>query len=195
MITPELHPVLHAPLDLQPTGDQVLIYLAGGCFWGVEKFLWNTSGVVATAVGYMGGTTANPGYVAVCTGLTGHAETVRVVYDRSQISDAQLLAVFWENHDPTQLNRQGNDIGTQYRSAVWTTDPEQLQVAEAVRDAYQERLTAAGYGTITTVIEPASPHHPFYQAEDYHQAYLWKNPAGYCNHGFNGVACPTGLSA
>lgn len=192
--THDLHPVLHTPPDLEPTGNQALIYLAGGCFWGIEKFLWNTPGVVATATGYMGGTTPDPGYVAVCTGLTGHAETVRVVYDRDVISDAQLLAVFWENHDPTQLNRQGNDMGTQYRGAIWTTDADQLRVAEAVRDAYQEKLTAAGHGKITTTIEAASPRHPFYQAEDYHQAYLWKNPEGYCNHGFNGVACPTGLS-
>lgn len=189
-----LHPVLRTPADLQPTGSQAVIYLAAGCFWGVERILWNTPGVVATTVGYMGGTTPHPNYVAVCTGLTRHAETVRVVYDRSQITDADLLAVFWENHDSTQLNRQGNDVGTQYRSAVWTTDEAQLRAAEAVKAAYQERLTAAGHGAITTTIEEASPGHPFYEAEEYHQAYLWKNPAGYCNHGFNGVACPTGLS-
>lgn len=193
LVHPSPHVVLGTPLDLEPGPGQGLIYLAGGCFWGVERILWQTPGVVATAVGYMGGVTPNPTYEEVCTGRTGHAETVRVVYDRSRISDAQILKTFWENHDPTQGNRQGNDVGTQYRSAIWTTTPEQAAAARAVRDRYQVELTKAGFGPITTEIAEAASGGPFYLAEDYHQGYLWKNPNGYCNHGFNGVACPIGL--
>lgn len=188
----ELHPVLGIPPDLVPDRNQAEIFLAGGCFWGIEKILWNTPGVVATAVGYTGGNTADPTYVMVCTGTTGHAETVRVVYDREQIGDAELLSVFWQNHDPTQTDRQGNDVGSQYRSAIWVTDEVQLRAATAVRAAYQRKLTDAGRGQITTTIGRLGG--PFWLAEDYHQAYLWKNPEGYCNHGFNGVACPSGIS-
>ncbi|MFT0761500.1 peptide-methionine (S)-S-oxide reductase MsrA [Scrofimicrobium sp. R131] len=192
---PELHPVLHTPVDYLPQPGEAVIYLAAGCFWGVERIFWQTPGVVATTVGYTGGHTSNPSYVQVCTGTTGHAETVRVVYDRSQITDGKILSIFWENHDPTQGNRQGNDVGTQYRSAVWTTDREQDEAAHQIREAYQQRLTAAGFGAITTTIEPFGPEQVFWPAEDYHQAYLWKNPNGYCNHGFNGVGCPVGLGA
>lgn len=186
------HVVLGTSLSL-PADDGLLeIFLAGGCFWGVERFLWETPGVVATATGYMGGKTSEPTYVAVCTGITGHAEAVRVVYDPKQVSTTELLAIFFENHDPTQLNRQGNDRGTQYRSAVWTTTRDQYEDALRLKALYQEKLTHAGYGGITTEIQ-APPSPPFYFAEDYHQGYLHKNPGGYCNHGFNGVECPRGL--
>lgn len=189
------HPVLGTPVDYEPAGSEATIYIAGGCFWGLERIFWELPGVVATSVGYTGGTWDSPGYVEVCTGQTGHAEAVRVVYDRDRISDEQVLATFWENHDPTQLNRQGNDVGTQYRSALWTADEAQHEAALAVRDAYQQRLTDAGHGRITTTVEPFGQDQTYWPAEEYHQAYLWKNPAGYCNHGFNGVACPTGLGA
>ena len=183
-----MHPVLGTPLDLEPTGDQQVIYLAAGCFWGVERIFWELPGVVATSVGYMGGT-GPANYVAVCTGTTGHAETVRVVYDPAQVSTRDLLATFFEIHDPTTLNRQGNDVGTQYRSAIWTTTEAQYEAAVAVRDAYQAELSGRGFGAISTEIHrPPAPE--FHLAEDYHQAYLHKNPQGYCNHGFNGVACP-----
>ncbi len=190
-----VHPVLGTAPDTEPTEDQAVIYLAGGCFWGLERIFWETPGVISTSVGYTGGTSPEPSYVAVCTGTTGHAEAVRVVYDRNRVSDEQILATFWENHDPTQLNRQGNDRGTQYRGAVWATDDEQLASANRVRDAYQARLTEAGHGQIVTDVGALQPGQRFWLAEPYHQAYLWKNPAGYCNHGFNGVACPTGLEA
>lgn len=186
------HVVLGTSLSL-PADDGLLeIFLAGGCFWGVERFLWETPGVLATAVGYMGGKTPNPTYVAVCTGFTGHAEAVRVVYDPKQVSTTELLAVFFENHDPTQVNRQGNDRGTQYRSAIWTTTPAQYEDAVRLKAAYQNQLARAGYGAIATDVQ-APPSPPFYFAEDYHQGYLHKNPGGYCNHGFNGVECPRGI--
>lgn len=184
--------MLETPLDLAASDDAEIIYLAAGCFWGVERIFWRLPGVLATAVGYMGGTTVNPSYVEVCTGITGHAETVRIVYQPSRISSYEILATYFENHDSTTKNRQGNDVGTQYRSAVWTTEDEQYEVATAVRDAYQLVLNERGFGTITTEIHrPPAP--AFYYAEEYHQAYLDKNPNGYCNHGFNGVGCPRGL--
>ncbi len=186
------HVVLRTALDLQPSGNQLEIFLAGGCFWGVERFLWQTPGVVSTAAGYMGGHSDSPTYVQVCTGSTGHAETVRVVYDPEVVSTEDLLAVFFENHDPTQLNRQGNDIGSQYRSAIWTTTPEQFRTAQLLKSAYEKRIIAAGLPPIVTQLH--SPPPPvFHLAEDYHQGYLHKNPAGYCNHGFNGVECPRGV--
>jgi len=155
-----------------------------GCFWGAEKDFWQVPGVVSTAVGYAGGFTENADYREVCTGRTGHAEAVLVAYDPEKVSYEQLLRVFWENHDPTQANRQGNDHGTQYRSIILTADSEQQRIAEMSRDAYQEQLTAAGYGKITTEIEPAGP---FYYAEDYHQQYLAKVPNGYCPNHATGV--------
>lgn len=188
-----VHPFLSTPPDYEPESGEAVVFLAAGCFWGVERIFWKTPGVLSTAVGYMGGVDPDPTYTRVCTGLTGHAETVRVVYDRAVLTDAQVFAIFWENHDSTQLNRQGNDVGTQYRSAIWTTDAAQFEAAEAVKRSYQAELTQAGYGQITTTIEPVGDL-VFHSAEEYHQAYLWKNPAGYCNHGFNGVACPTGLT-
>jgi peptide-methionine (S)-S-oxide reductase len=161
-----------------------------GCFWGAEKHFWETPGVVSTAVGYAGGSTPNATYREVCTGRTGHAEAVLVAYDPSRVSYEELLRIFWENHDPSQGMRQGNDIGTQYRSAIYTLDDEQLRAATASRDVFQGRLTAAGFGEITTEIA-SSP--PFFYAEDYHQQYLAKNPNGYCPDHSTGVSCPIGL--
>jgi len=172
-----------------PDGSQLAMF-AAGCFWGVEKTFWQTPGVISTAVGYAGGFTPNPTYEEVCGGRTGHAEVVRVVFDPARISYDELLRVFWEEHDPTQGMRQGNDVGTQYRSAVYTHSAEQQQAAEASRDAYQQALSAAGYGQITTDVAEAPP---FYFAEDYHQQYLAKNPDGYCPVHSTGVACPVGL--
>jgi peptide-methionine (S)-S-oxide reductase len=163
-----------------------------GCFWGAERKFWELDGVWSTAVGYSGGYTPNPTYEEVCSGRTGHAETVLVVYDPEKVSYEELLRTFWESHDPTQGMRQGNDIGTQYRSAIYTYTPEQRKAAEATKEAYQERLDGAGYGAITTEIADAPD---FYWAEDYHQQYLAKNPMGYCGLGGTGVACPTGLTA
>jgi peptide-methionine (S)-S-oxide reductase len=163
-----------------------------GCFWGAEKAFWNTPGVYTTAVGYAGGFTPNPTYEEVCTGLTGHAEVVLVVFDPALVSYEELVKVFWENHDPTQGMRQGNDVGTQYRSTLYTYGELQAKSAEASRDVYQEQLSKAGYGDITTEIRDAPE---FYYAEDYHQQYLAKNPAGYCPDHSTGVSCPTGLSA
>jgi peptide-methionine (S)-S-oxide reductase len=161
-----------------------------GCFWGAERKFWQTDGVWVTAVGYGGGLTPNPTYEEVCTGRTGHAEVVRVIFDPARVSYAQLLKVFFESHDPTQGMRQGGDIGTQYRSAIYTTSPEQTRAAEKALAAYGEKLRAAGYGHVTTEIRDAPE---FYYAEDYHQQYLAKNPAGYCGLGGTGVACPVGL--
>ena len=162
-----------------------------GCFWGAEKAFWNIDGVWITAVGYAGGTTPNPTYEEVCSGLTGQNEVVLVVYDPKKLPFDELLRVFWEGHDPTQGMRQGNDVGTQYRSAIYATTPEQIAAAEASRQAYEKRLEAAGYGKITTEIAKAGP---FYFAEDYHQQYLAKNPHGYCGHGGTGVSCPIGTA-
>jgi peptide-methionine (S)-S-oxide reductase len=172
-----------------PPGLQQAVF-GMGCFWGAERKFWEMPGVYSTAVGYAGGYTANATYREVCSGLTGHTEVVLVVFDPKQVSYDALLKVFWENHDPTQGMRQGNDMGTQYRSAIYTTTPEQQPQAEASRMAYQDRLTAAGFGRITTDIMPAPP---FYYAEDYHQQYLAKNPNGYCGIGGTGVACPVGV--
>ena len=187
------HVVLGTPLEGPwPEGSQV-IYLAMGCFWGVERIFWKQDGVVNTSVGYMGGHTPNPTYEETCTGMTGHAEVVRVVYDPQQTSAELLLKEFWENHDPTQGNRQGNDVGTTYRSAIYYTTPEQERAAVATRDAFQKVLSDNGFGTVTTEIKAADEAGPYYLAEDYHQGYLHKNPGGYCNHGPNGMTCPVGL--
>ena len=161
-----------------------------GCFWGAERLFWKLRGVVSTAVGYAGGYTPNPSYEEVCSGRTGHTEDVLVVYDPARTTFDALLQAFWEAHDPTQGMRQGNDIGTQYRSAIYVTSPEQLAAANASKRAYQARLSSAGLGTITTEIRTAPP---FFYAEDYHQQYLAKNPNGYCGLGGTGVSCPVGL--
>jgi len=166
-----------------PEGLREAVF-AMGCFWGAERLFWQLAGVYATAVGYAGGFTPNPTYEEVCSGETGHAEVVRVIYDPKKIDYEDLLRVFWESHDPTQGMRQGNDAGTQYRSAIYVTDPEQRAAAEASKRAYQAQLTAAGRGTITIEIREAPP---FYYAEDYHQQYLAKNPDGYCGIGGCGV--------
>jgi peptide-methionine (S)-S-oxide reductase len=168
-----------------------LAQLGLGCFWGAERCFWQTQGVYSTAVGYGGGRTPNPTYEEVCSGLTGHTELVLVVFDPARLSYEALLKVFWEAHDPTQGMRQGNDVGTQYRSAVYTYSESQREVAERTRDAYQQALQRAGFGPITTEIGPAGP---FYYAEDYHQQYLAKNPGGYCGLGGTGVACSVGLN-
>ncbi|MEM6836765.1 MAG: peptide-methionine (S)-S-oxide reductase MsrA [Cyanobacteria bacterium P01_C01_bin.120] len=173
-----------------PEGMQTALF-GMGCFWGAERKFWETEGVYATAVGYAAGQTPNPTYREVCSGMTGHNEVVLVVYDPDVVSYEALLKVFWENHNPTQGMRQGNDTGTQYRSGVYTYSEEQRRLAEASRDAYQKRLKQEGYGTITTEILEAPE---FYYAEDYHQQYLAKNPGGYCGLGGTGVACPIGLS-
>ena len=161
-----------------------------GCFWGAERKFWQLRGVYSTAVGYAGGHTANATYREVCTGMTGHNEVVLVVFDPKVISYEQLLKTFWENHDPTQGMRQGNDTGTQYRSGIYSFDEAQQRAAEASRATFQKQLTAAGYGSITTEIVPAPE---FYYAEDYHQQYLAKNPDGYCGLGGTGVSCPVGV--
>ncbi len=164
-----------------------------GCFWGAERKFWNVPGVYSTSVGYAGGGTPNATYEEVCSGQTGHNEVVRVVYDPAQVSFERLLQVFWESHDPTQGMRQGNDVGTQYRSGIHCHTPEQKAAAEASLRAYQQQLKAAGYGDITTEVVYPAP--PFYYAEDYHQQYLAKNPNGYCGLGGTGVSCPIGLDA
>jgi peptide-methionine (S)-S-oxide reductase len=171
-----------------PEGTEQVLF-GMGCFWGAEKAFWNVEGVWVTAVGYSGGATANPTYEEVCSGRTGQNEVVLVVYDPKKLPFEELLRVFWEGHDPTQGMRQGNDVGTQYRSAIYATTPEQIAAAEASRNAYEKRLEAGGYGKITTEITKAGP---FYFAEDYHQQYLAKNPHGYCGHGGTGVSCPIG---
>ena len=189
---PDRHEVLGTPLrPPYPDGTQVAEF-ALGCFWGAEKNFWQTPGVVSTAVGYAGGFTPNPTYEEVCSGRTGHAEAVRVAFDPAKVSYADLLKVFWESHNPTQGMRQGNDAGTQYRSAIFAQSPEQQAEAEQSAKAYQERLTEAGYGEITTEIVAASE---FYFAEDYHQQYLSdaKNPYGYCPDHGTGVSCPIGV--
>jgi peptide-methionine (S)-S-oxide reductase len=189
MPVPAKHHVTGGPLEPKDAGLQQALF-GMGCFWGAEKMFWQTPGVVSTSVGYAGGETPNPTYEEVCSGGTGHVEVVRVVFDPSRVSYDELLRVFWEGHDPTQGMRQGPDIGTQYRSAIYVFDEAQRAAATASRDAYQTRLRAAGYGAITTEIEAAPP---FYYAEAYHQQYLSKNPHGYCGHGGTGVACPIGV--
>ncbi|MBO3747037.1 peptide-methionine (S)-S-oxide reductase MsrA [Streptosporangiaceae bacterium NEAU-GS5] len=191
MPVPARHEVLGGPLQPPyPAGTEIADF-GMGCFWGAERKFWQTPGVVSTAVGYQGGYTPNPTYEEVCTGQTGHTEAVRVVYDPAKVSYEELLRVFWEAHDPTQGMRQGNDIGTQYRSAIYTHSPEQEKSALASRDAYQSVLTVGGYGAVTTQIAPAPD---FYFAEDYHQQYLYKNPGGYCGIGGTGLSCPVGLT-
>ena len=191
---PTTHEVLGTPLEGPwPDGTEVL-YVAMGCFWGVERIFWQLPGVVTTAAGYMGGYTANPTYEETCTGRTGHAETVLVAYDPTVTGPEQLLKAFWENHDPTTANRQGNDVGTAYRSAIFTTTPGQAAAAERTRAAFQQVLTDAGRGTISTQVDSAERAGTFYYAEDYHQQYLHKNPGGYCNHGPNGLTCPVGVA-
>lgn len=167
-----------------------MIYLGMGCFWGAERRLWRLPGVVATEVGYAGGLTPHPTYEQVCTGRTGHAEVVKVSYDPAQVSTRDVLRVFWEHHDPTQGDRQGNDIGTQYRSLVLTTTPEQAAVADETRETYGRELAAHGLGPITTVIEPLSDDGAYYPAEEYHQKYLRKHPDGYDCHASTGLALP-----
>jgi peptide-methionine (S)-S-oxide reductase len=192
MPVPEAHFVNgHRIVPPFPAGHEIATF-ALGCFWGAERKFWQQRGVYSTAVGYAGGSTPNPTYREVCTGQTGHAEAVLVVFDPGQISYGDLLKVFWESHDPTQGMRQGNDVGTQYRSAIHAHGPEQRRAAEASREAYQGRLAKAGHGRITTEIADAPE---FYYAEEYHQQYLAKNPGGYCGLGGTGVSCPVGVGA
>jgi peptide-methionine (S)-S-oxide reductase len=191
MVVPETHFVSGARI-VPPFPDGMRIAQFGlGCFWGAERKFWELPGVYATAVGYAGGLTPNPNYREVCSGHTGHTEAVLVVYDPKAISYDALLRVFWESHDPTQGMRQGNDVGTQYRSAIYWYDDLQRQAAEASRASYQDALTARGHGRITTEIAKAPD---FYYAEDYHQQYLAKNPGGYCGLGGTGVSCPSGVA-
>jgi peptide-methionine (S)-S-oxide reductase len=189
---PERHFVLDTPLEPPfPEGTEQALF-ALGCFWGAERAFWQTPGVYTTAVGYAGGYTPNPTYEEVCSGRTGHAEVVLVVFRPEEIPYDELLRVFWEAHDPTQGMRQGNDVGTQYRSGVYTYSDAQREAAEASRARYEERLKESGYGDITTEVTDAPE---FYYAEDYHQQYLAKNPNGYCGIGGTGVSCPVGLAA
>jgi len=191
MPVPGQHEVLGTSLKPPyPAGTQVAEF-AMGCFWGAEKTYWQTQGVVSTSVGYEGGFTPNPTYEEVCSGRTGHAETVRVVFDPARVSYRDLLRAFWESHNPTQGMRQGNDVGSQYRSAIFYHSPEQKAEAQDSLAMYQKRLSEAGYGEITTEIVPAGE---FYFAEDYHQQYLFKVPNGYCPDHGTGVSCPVGLS-
>jgi peptide-methionine (S)-S-oxide reductase len=185
ILDPGFHEVLGTRIDAVPEGAEVA-YFALGCFWGAEKLFWQLPGVITTAAGYAGGYTPNPTYEEVCSGRTGQAETVKVVFDPTKTSYEALLRAFWENHDPTQGMRQGNDHGSQYRSAIYTTSPEQETEAKASLDDFAGRLGDAGYGSITTQIAPAGP---FYYAEDYHQQYLEKNPNGYCPIHATGVKC------
>ena len=191
MKVPATHHVTGAPLEPPfPAGAETVLF-GMGCFWGAERKFWTIAGVLSTAVGYAGGSTPNPTYEEVCSGGTGHTEVVHVVFDPTVVKFSTLLRTFWENHDPTQGMRQGNDVGTQYRSAIYGT-PAQVSAAAASRAAYQDRLTAAGYGRITTEIAEAGP---FYYAEEYHQQYLAKNPDGYCGIGGTGVSCPVGVTS
>jgi peptide-methionine (S)-S-oxide reductase len=189
--TVEKHFVLDTPIKPPfPEGMETLV-VGMGCFWGAERVFWQAPGVYTTAVGYAGGYTPNPTYEEVCGARTGHTEVVLVVFDPEKTSREEILKLFWENHDPTQGMRQGNDVGTQYRSAIYVGSPEQRAAAEATRDAFAERLKGAGYGEITTEIADAGD---FYYAEDYHQQYLAKVPNGYCGLGGTGVSCPIGLT-
>jgi peptide-methionine (S)-S-oxide reductase len=190
---PATHAVLGTPLEGPwPDGTEV-IYIAMGCFWGAERIMWRLPGIVTTAAGYMGGHTPNPTYEETCTGRTGHTEAVLVAYDPAKTSPEMILKEFWENHDPTTANRQGNDVGTQYRSAIYWTTPGQEAAAQATREAFQGELDSHHLDAITTEIRPASEAGTFWYAEDYHQQYLHKNPGGYCNHGPNGLTCPVGI--
>ena len=191
MPVPDAHEVLGTPLKPPfPEGMETAVF-GLGCFWGAERVFWQAPGVYTTAVGYAGGVTPNPTYEEVCSGGTGHTEAVLVVFDPQKTSYDALLKLFWENHDPTQGMRQGNDVGTQYRSAIYATSPEQRAAAEASRETFQKMLSESGYGEITTEVAEAGP---FYYAESYHQQYLAKNPNGYCGLGGTGVSCPVGLS-
>ena len=194
MPVPDEHFVNGHPLTGPwPEGMQTLV-VGMGCFWGAERKFWQTEGVYSTFVGYAGGYTPNPTYEEVCSGRTGHTEAVGVVFDPGVVSFERILQVFWEEHDPTQGNRQGNDIGSQYRSAVYVTDESQRAAVEASKDVFQERLRSAGYGEITTEIGSIDLDRGFFYAEPYHQQYLAKNPNGYCGIGGTGVSCPIGLS-
>ncbi len=191
MPVPESHFVSGHPMKPPfPEGMEMAIF-GLGCFWGAEKHFWETEGIYSTMVGYSGGYTPNPTYEEVCSGLTGHNEVVQVIYDPMVISYQRLLQVFWESHDPTQGMRQGHDVGTQYRSGIYTYNASQREAAIATRDVYQKALTRAGHAPITTEIVDVTD---FYYAEEYHQQYLAKNPGGYCGLGGTGVSCPTGLS-
>lgn len=190
MPVPDVHFVNGNPLKPPFPGGLQQAVFGMGCFWGVERRFWETPGIYSTAAGYAGGSTAHATYQEVCAGSTGHAEVVLVVFDPAIVSYEELLRVFWENHDPTQGMRQGNDRGTQYRSAIYTYSAEQASQATASMKMYQAELTAAGYGEITTEISPAGE---FYYAEEYHQQYLAKNPGGYCGVGGTGVSCPAGI--
>ena len=192
MTTYEPHSVLGAPITPPFPEDHQVAVIGMGCFWGAERMFWQAPGVWTTAVGYAGGTVAEPSYKEVCSGRTGHAEVVLAVFDPARTSYEEMLRIFWEGHDPTQGMRQGNDVGTQYRSLIHVHSPEQRAAAEASREMYQRELAAKGYGAITTEIADATP---FYYAEDYHQQYLAKNPNGYCGLGGTGVSCPAGLVA
>jgi peptide-methionine (S)-S-oxide reductase len=191
MAIPARHVVLGTPMEPPFPPETRLAMFGMGCFWGAEKKFWQLRGVYSTQVGYAAGITPNPTYREVCSGRTGHTEVVRVVFDPHVVSYDDVLRTFWESHDPTQGMRQGNDVGTQYRSGLYTYDDEQLRLATASRDAYQRVLTAAGHGAITTEVAPAPE---FYYAEEYHQQYLAKNPDGYCGLGGTGVSCPVGLA-
>ena len=191
MPVPSRHFINGMPLTPPFPEGTALALFGMGCFWGEEQKFWEAEGVYTTAVGYAGGYTPNPTYEEVCSGRTGHTEAVFVVYDPARISYEALLRIFWEGHDPTQGMRQGNDVGTQYRSAIYCYTEDHLAAAIASRDAYQAVLSAGGYGAITTEIAPAPP---FYYAEDYHQLYLGKNPGGYCGVGGTGLSCPVGLT-
>ncbi len=192
ILVPDRHAVLGTPMKPPfPEGMQQLV-VGMGCFWGAERVFWAAPGVYTTAVGYAGGVTPNPTYEEVCSGRTGHTEAVLVVFDPAQTSYDEILRLFWENHDPTQGMRQGNDVGTQYRSALYWDSETGHPLAQASRDAYAEKLRGAGFAAVTTELGPAGP---FYYAEDYHQQYLHKNPWGYCGLGGTGVSCPIGLGA
>jgi peptide-methionine (S)-S-oxide reductase len=193
MPVPERHEVLRTPLRAPfPDGVQTIV-VGMGCFWGAEQIFWQADGVYTTAVGYAGGFTPNPTYEEVCSGQTGHTEVVLVAFDTARTNLQEMLRLFWEGHDPTQGMRQGNDVGSQYRSAIYVRDEAQQAAAESSRDAYQQMLSAAAHGEITTEIAQINETHPMYYAEDYHQQYLAKNPGGYCGLGGTGVSCPVGL--
>ncbi|MDE8602920.1 peptide-methionine (S)-S-oxide reductase MsrA [Marinomonas sp. RSW2] len=187
-----IHAVNNEPFDRKPNNKESEVILGMGCFWGAERKLWNTKGVLVTSVGYTGGYTKNPTYEEVCSGQTGHSEVVQVIFDTSIITLEGVLNVFWENHDPTQGMKQGNDIGSQYRSVIYTKGEQDFAIAKASQAAYQKELLAAGHGMITTEIEPLDT---YYFAEEYHQQYLHKNPNGYCGLNGTGVSCPIGLSS
>jgi peptide-methionine (S)-S-oxide reductase len=191
---PDPHEVLGTPLKGPfPEGVETAIF-GMGCFWGAERIFWEADGVYTTAVGYAGGITPNPTYEETCSGRTGHAEVVLVAFDTAKTTYQEMLRLFWEGHDPTQGMRQGNDMGTQYRSLIMWKGEAQHQAAEASLAAYQQMLSAAGHGTITTELLEQTPERPFYYAESYHQQYLAKNPGGYCGLGGTGVACPVGVA-